>query len=397
MSMEHPRQRVYLDHASRTPLLPEVREAMNAVSDGAFGNPSSLHQAGRRSARSLEEARENVAQLIGAKSLEEIIFTSCGTEANNFAIKGIAAANEKKGRHLIVSGVEHFSVLYAARRLERSGFRVTRIPVDRMGWVDPGKVKEAMTSETVLISVMHANGEVGTIEPIREIAQMAKEKDILFHTDAVSSCGMIPIQAEEWGIDALTLAADQFYGPVGAAALYLRKGTKIFPYLDGGGQEEGRRSGTENLPAIVGMGKAAEAARLHMSARAGHLLKLRERLMQGLLSCEGVSLNGHPTERLPGHVSVSVAEVEGEALLLALDMQGIWVANGSACNSKAMKSSHVLQAMGLPEKVAQGTVVMTLGSGNREEEMAYVLEVFPKVVESLRELTSISAKDDGRM
>lgn len=370
---------------SHTPLLPEVREEMVVIESGPFGNPSSLHRFGRKSAKALDEAREKVAHFIGA-SADEIIFTSCGTEANNFAVRGIAAAYEKKGKHLIVSGIEHFSVLYAARRLERQGYSVTRLSVDRNGLVDPGKLLEAITPETILISVMHANGEIGTIEPIRELAGIAKEQGILFHTDAVSSCGRIPLQVGELGVAALTLAADQFYGPTGAAALYLRKGTKSIPFLDGGGQEEGRRSGTENLSAIVGMGKAAESAHSQMEKGVEHLSALRDRLIQGLLSVEGVVLNGHPTQRLPGHVSVSVSDVEGEALLLSLDMNGIFVGSGSACNSKAMKSSHVLQAMGVPEKLAQGTIVMSLGIGNQEEDIDYVLDVFPETVSKLREL-----------
>jgi len=388
-------ERVYLDHASNTPLLPEVREAMAPYLDGEFANPSSLHGLGRRSAKVLEEAREKVASLIGAKS-EEVIFTSCGTEANNFALKGFTAANEKKGRHIIVSSIEHFSVLHAARRLERQGYRVTRVPVDLTGWIDPQEVRGAIASDTILISIIHANNEVGTIEPIREIARIAKEHGILFHADAVSSCGTIPTNVAELGVDALTLAANSFYGPVGVAALYLRRGTKIFPFLDGGGQEEGRRSGTENLPAIVGMGKAAELAHRQMEARMEYLSRLRDRLIAGLLAIEGAHLNGHPTERLPGHVSVSVSDVESEPLLLSLDMEGIFVGNGSACNSKAMKSSHVLQAMGVPEPLAQGAVVLTLGIGNREEEIAVVLGIFPKVVERLRKLNRTYASQAMR-
>ena len=387
--------RVYLDHASNTPLLPEVREAMAPYLNGEFANPSSLHGPGRRSSKALEEARDKIASLIGAKS-EEIIFTSCGTEANNFAMKGLTAANEKKGKHIIVSSIEHFSVLHAARRLERQGYRVTRVPVDPTGWIDPQEVRRAIASDTILISIMHANHEVGTIEPIHEIARIAKEHGILFHTDAVASCGTVPTNVVELGVDTLTLTANQFYGPVGAAALYVRKGTKIFPFLDGGGQGEGRRSGTEDLPAIVGMGKAAELALSQMEERTKHLLRLRDQLIEGLLSVEEVYLNGHPTQRLPGHVSVAVVGVESEPLLLSFDMEGIFVANGSACNSKAMKSSHVLQAMGVPEPLAQGTVMFTLGIGNREEEILVVLDVFPKVVERLRKLSRTHASQAVR-
>ena len=378
-------RQVYLDHTSYTPLLPEVREAMRLCQQDGSGNPSSLHRLGRKSAKSLDEARERVAHLIAAKA-DEIIFTSCGTEANNFAIKGICAANEKKGKHVIVSAIEHFSVLYAARRLERQGYRITRLSVDRNGLVNPNDLRQAITPETVLVSIMHANGEIGTVEPIRELSSIAKEQGVLFHTDAVASCGVIPVSVEELGVDALTLAADQFYGPVGAAALYLRKGTKIIPLLDGGGQEEGKRSGTENLFSIIGMGRAAEMACVQMPERMRHLAGLRGRLIEGFLAVEGVTLNGHPLARLPGHVSVSVADVEGEALLLSLDMNGVFVGSGSACNSKAMKSSHVLQALGVPERLAQGTVVMSLGIENQKEDIDYVLDVFPEAVEKLRAL-----------
>ena len=388
-------RQVYLDHVSHTPLLPEVREAMRLYQQDRLGNPSSLHRLGRKSAKALDEAREKVAHLVGAKA-DEIIFTSCGTEANNFAIKGICAANEKKGRHIIVSGIEHFSVLYAARRLERQGTRITRLSVDRNGLVNPNELRQAITPETVLVSIMHANGEIGTIEPIRELSRIAKEQGVLFHTDAISSVGTIPVSVEELGVDALTLAADQFYGPVGVATLYLRRGTKIIPFLDGGGQEDGKRSGTENLLAIIGMGKAAEMAHVQMPERMQHLSGLRDPLIEGLLAVEGVTLNGHPTERLPGHVSISVADVEGEALLLSLDMSGIFVGSGSACNSKAMKASHVLQAMGVPEKLAQGAIVMSLGIENQKEDIDYVLGVFPETVEKLRRLGTIAVRQEVR-
>lgn len=353
---------------------------------GQAGNPSSLHGPGRKSAQALDEAREAVASLIGAER-EEIIFTSCGTEANNFAVRGLAAAHAQKGKHLVISSTEHFSVLYAARRLEKEGYQVTLLPVDRYGWVNPDELRKAIRPETVLVSVMHANGEVGTIQPIEEIAKITKEQNVLFHTDAISACGTIPVDVKRLGVDAMTLAADQFYGPVGAAALYLRKGVKIFPFLDGGGQEEGLRSGTENLPAIVGMGKAAELAREKMEKRNRHIIRLRDKLIQGLLSVEGVSLNGHPTRRLPGHVSVSVPDIEGESLLLALDLKGVSVGLGSACNSKALKSSHVLRAMGIPDRQALGTLVLTVGLDTEEADIDYVLKVFPEAVSTLREFS----------
>ena len=385
-------RKVYLDHASNTPLLPEVKEAMAPFLNGEFGNPSTLHAMGRRASRALEEAREKVALLIGARS-DEIIFTSCGTESNNQALKGLAAANEKKGRHLIVSKIEHPSVLYAARRLERQGFRVTQVGVDRTGLVDPEEVRRTIEPDTILISIMLANGELGTIEPIEEISAIAKEKGILVHTDAVSACGSIPVDVGRLGVDALSLSANQFYGPSGAAALYLRRGVRIVPWFDGGGQEEGRRSGTENLPAIIGMGKAAELAASDLNHRREHLLALRDSLEEGLLSLERVIRNGHPLQRLAGHLSVSVAGVESESLLLALDREGIYASSGSACNSKAMKASHVLQAIGLDPQWAQGTLLFTLGLSNRAEEIDYVLEVFPTV---LRQLRRVSSSDEAK-
>ncbi len=375
---------VYLDHLAKTPVLPQVREAMK-ISDEEFGNPSSLHRLGRKSAKALEEAREKVASLIGAAS-DEIIFTSCGTESNHLVIQGLAAAHEKKGKHLVLSGIEHFSVLYTARRLERQGYRVTHLSVDRQGLVDPAKVLEAIAPETVLVSVQAASAEIGTIQSIAEIGKIAKSRGVLFHTDAVASCGVIPIDVSKLSVDALSCSANTFYGPVGVAALFLRKGTKMIPFLDGGGQEEGRRSGTENLPAIVGMGEAAEAARLEMAKREHPLLKLQHQLIEKIVQVEGVTLTGHPTLRLPGHVSVTVEGIEGESLLLALDMNGISVGNGSACNSKAMKSSHVLRAMGIPEKEGRGALVFSLGIGNTEEDIAYVSEIFPKNVAQLRRM-----------
>ena len=380
-------KRIYLDYASGAPLLPDVREAMAPFLDGEYGNPSALHQGGRRASRAMEEAREKSAALIGARA-EEILFTSCGTEANNLALKGLAFAHEKKGQHLIVSKIEHQSVLYAARRLERQGFRVTHVGVDKTGRVDPEEVRRAIEPDTVLISIALASGELGTLEPIREIVSIAKERGILVHTDAVSACGAFPVDVEKLGVDGLSLAANPFYGPVGAAALYLRRSVRITPLLDGGGQEDGRRSGTETVASIVGMGKAAELARLELDRRRNQLQVLRDELEKGLLVCEGVVRNGHPTERLAGYLSVSAAGIEGESLLLALDAQGISVSNGSACNTKAMKPSHVLQAIGLDPHWAQGTILFTVGLFTQQEEIATVREVFPKVLRALRRVSS---------
>jgi len=382
---------VYLDHMAKTPLLPEVEEVIIRYQKERFGNPSSLHRFGRQGAQLMEEAREKVASLILAER-DEIVFTSCGTESNNFALRGVMMSPSRKGNHCIVSSIEHFSVLHTARRLSRQGCTVTQLPVDRDGRVNPQDVESAITPETALISIMHASGEVGTLQPIREIAQIARKHQVLMHTDAIASCGMMPIDVSAWGVDFLSLASDQLYGPVGAAALFIRKGVKVQPFLEGGGQEEGLRSGTENVPAIVGMGKAATITRRELPGKMTSMTSLRQKLAEGLLAIEGVHLNGHPTERLPGHVSISVEGVEGESLLLALDMQGVFVGLGSACNSKAMKSSHVLQAMGIEESLAKGTVVLTLGRHTRVEDIDYVLDVCPKVIESLRAVDQIGVR-----
>lgn len=386
---------IYLDHASNTPLLPEAWGEMAPYLNGEFGNPSTLHAMGRRAGRAVEEAREKVAFLLGARP-EEVIFTSCGTEANNLAVKGLAAAHEKRGHHLIVSAIEHPSVLYAARRLERQGYRISQVGVDRTGLVDPEAVKRVIEPDTILISIMLANGEIGTLEPLEEIVAIAKEKGILVHTDAVSACGSIPVDVATLGVDALSLAANQFYGPLGAGALYLRRGVRIVPWFDGGGQEEGRRSGTENVAALVGMGRAAELVASDLDRRREHLASLRDLLEQGLFSSglEGVVRNGHPTQRLPGLLNLSVEGVEGESLLLALDREGIYVSSGSACNSKAMKPSHVLQAIGLDPQLAQGTVLFTLGLSNHAEEIAQVVELFPRIVQQLRRVSSRREEKD---
>jgi len=382
-------RRIYLDNAATTPLLPEVREAMLPYLGEAFGNPSSLHDWGEPAREAMETARAQVAQLIGANA-EEIIFTGSGTESNNFAIKGLALAQQSKGKHVVVSAIEHFSVLHSARTLEKWGFELTLVPVDKYGVVDPEEVRKSLREDTVLVSVMHANGEVGTIEPIKEIAQITRENNVVFHTDAVATAGTIPVDVDELGVDALSLAGNQFYGPKGVGALWVRKGVRIMPFLDGGVQEGGRRAGTENVPAIAGLGKAAELAKASMTSRTKHLTQLRDRLLTGLPGKIGhVVVTGHPQNRLPGHASFCVEFIEGESMLMLLDSQGVAVSSGSACTSRALKASHVLIAMGLSHAVAQGSILFTLGLDNTPEDMDYVLEVLPPIVDRLRQMSPL--------
>ena len=386
-------KRAYLDNVATTPMLPEVLEAMLPYLRDAYGNPQSLHEWGDEAREAIEEARGQVAALIGARP-EEVIFTSSGSEANNFAIKGLAQAQQSKGKHIVISAIEHFSVLHSAKTLEKWGFEVTEVPVDKHGLVDPEEVAKRIREDTILVSIMHANGEVGTIEPIAEIAKVAKETGALFHTAAEATTGKIPVDVKELGVDALSLAANQFYGPKGVAALWLRKGTRIIPFLDGGVQEGGRRAGTEDVPAIVGMGKAAELAQRDMSSRTAHLSRLRDRLIQGVSSRIGHAiLTGHPTQRLPGNASFCIEFIEGEAMLMLLSSKGVAASSGSACTSRALKASHVLTAIGIPPEIAQGSLLFTLGLNNSEEDMDYVvLEVLPQVVDRLRQMSPLYAK-----
>jgi len=386
-------RRVYLDHAANSPLLPEVREAMLPYLDEIFGNPSSLNDWGDSAREALDIAREQVARLIGAGLPEEIIFTSSGTEGNNLAVKGLALAQQSKGKHIIISAIEHFSVLNSAKSLEKLGFELTLIPVDKYGMVNPEDVKKSLRKDTVLVSVMHANGEVGTIEPIQEIAKITRENNVIFHTDAVATCGAIPVNVKELGVDALSLAGNQFYGPKGSGALWVKRGVRIIPLLEGGIQEGGRRAGTEDVPAIVGLGKAAELAARDMPARMQKLVPVRDRLLTQLpAKIDHVIVTGHPQERIPGHASFSVEFIEGESMLMLLNSQGIAVSSGSSCTSRALKASHVLIAMGISHEIAQGSVLFTLGIDNSLEDIDYVLEVMPPIVEKLRQMSPLYSK-----
>jgi cysteine desulfurase len=383
---------VYLDHYAATPVLAEVAEAMRPFLSDEFGNPSSLHSRGDAARNALEEARERVATLIGA-SPEELIFTSGGTEANNTAVKGIAWAARRKGNHVVVSAVEHFSVLHAARTLSKFDFEVTEVGVDVQGMVDPEEVGAALRDDTVLASVMAANGEVGTIQKIKEIAAIAKARGIAFHTDAVAAAGYIPLDVNELGVDAMSIASDLLYGPKGTGALWMRKGLRMMPLLDGGVQEGGRRGGTENMPGIVGMGKAAELAARDLGVRAGHLSSMRDRLISGLLDAiPRLRLTGHPESRLPWNASFVVEFIEGESMLLFLDQKGISVSSGSACTSRALKGSHVLTACDVPAEIASGSLLFSLGIENKPEDIDYVVETLPPIVERLRQMSPLYAK-----
>lgn len=380
-------RRVYMDNGNTTPLHPGVMPAMLPYYQEHFGNPASLHGYGEEPRKALDRAREQVASLIGA-SKDEIIFTSCGTESNNFAVKGTATGLKKKGNHVIASGIEHFSVLYSCKWLEKQGFEVTYLPVNGDGLVDPDDVKKALRKETVLISVMHANGEMGAVQPIAEVGKVAKEAGVAFHTDAVASAGNIPVDVNELNVDLLSMAANMFYGPKGAGALYVRKGTRILPIMDGGVQEGGRRAGTENLPGIVGMGMAAELAKSELPERAPRVAAMRDRLVKGLMDkIQHMRYNGHPVKRLPGNISVSMEYVEGESMLLFLNMNGVAASSGSACTSRALKASHVLTAMGVPIEVTHGSLLLTLGRENTDEDVDYVLEVLPGIVQRLRDMS----------
>ncbi|MBI2909777.1 MAG: cysteine desulfurase NifS [Chloroflexi bacterium] len=383
---------VYLDNAATTRVLPEVLDAMLPYFKDYYGNPQSLHRWGDAAREALDEAREKVAALIGGQP-EEIIFTASGSESNNLAIKGLARAQQAKGKHVVVSAIEHFSVLNSAQTLEKMGFEVTHVSVDRYGIVDPEEVARSLRGDTILVSIMHANTEVGTIQPIREIAAVVKKAGVAFHTDAVAAAGNIPIDVKTLGVDALSLAGNQFYGPKGAAALWVKKGTRIIPLIDGGVQENGRRAGTENVPAIVGLGKAAELARLEMDSRGRRLTTLRDKLIGGVLSrIDRTVLTGHPAQRLPGNASFCFEFIEGESILMLLDQQGIAASSGSACTSRALKASHVLISMGAPHEIAAGSILFTLGLDTTEEDIDYVLEVLPPIVDRLRQMSPLYAR-----
>jgi cysteine desulfurase len=355
----------------------------------AFGNPSSIYACGRDARGAVEEARTKVAELIGARN-EEIIFTSGGTEADNHALKGVAYANERKGNHIITTSIEHHAVMEVCKFLERRGFKITYLPVDEYGLVDPDDVKRAITDKTILISVMHANNQAGTIEPVEEIGKIAREAGVYFHTDAVQTLGHIPVNVDKLKVDLLAISAHKLYGPKGVGVLYIRKGTRLVALMHGGEQEKRRRAGTENVPAIVGLGKAVELAGQEMGKEAERLAYLRDKLIKGLVEkIDHIRLNGHPKRRLPNNVNVSVDFVEGESMLLNLDLEGICASTGSACSSASLEPSHVLLALGLPAEQAHGSLRFTLGRENTEADVERVLEVLPGIVARLRAMSPL--------
>jgi cysteine desulfurase len=383
-------KRIYLDYAATTPTHPEVLKAMLPYFTDAFGNPSSIHSLGQEAREAIENARSQVSALIGAKS-EEIVFTGSGTEADNFALKGVVLANQGKGNHIITSSIEHHAESETCKFLEKRGFSVTYLPVDGYGMVDLSGVKKAITGKTILISVMHASNEVGTIEPIAEIGNIAREAEIYLHTDAVQTTGHIPVDVNKLNVDLLSISAHKLYGPKGIGALYIRKGTKISSFIHGGNQERGKRASTENVPAIVGFGKAAEIARQEMLEEVQKLTALRDRLIEGILDgIEHTRLNGHPVTRLPNNVNVSVDYVEGESMLLNLDLAGICASTGSACSSAELEPSHVLLAMGLPHLQAHGSLRFSSGKWTTEEDVNQVLNVLPGIVSKLRAMSPLA-------
>ncbi len=384
-----PKRSVYMDHAATTPVQPEVVEAMLPYFSERFGNPSSIYALAREAREAVEEARGRVAVAIGAEP-EEIFFTSGGTEANNWAIKGVAAALRGRGDHIVTSAIEHHAVLHPCRALEKQGYRVTYLSVDAFGRVDAGDVEEAITETTMLISVMAANNEIGTVQPTAEIGRVAHDRGVLFHADAVQAIGSYPVDVDAMEVDLLTLSAHKFGGPKGVGALYIRRGTRIAAFMDGGAQERGRRGGTENVPGIVGLGHAIEIAIAEMPRRSARIAAMRDRMSAAILdTIPDTRLNGHPTERLANNVNVAFRYVEGESILLLLDAHGIAASSGSACTSASLEPSHVLLATGLSHEEAHGSLRLTPGPGNTEEDADYVLSVLPGIIERLREISPL--------
>ncbi|MBF0537288.1 MAG: cysteine desulfurase [Nitrospirae bacterium] len=385
----------YFDHVATNPLLPEVLDAMMPYFKEQFGNPLSPYDLGIAAKTAIEDARAQVAALVNAKA-GEIVFTSSGAEANNFALKGIALAKQQSGNHIITSKAEHHSIMNTARSLEKLGFVVTYIPVDKYGLVDPKDVEKAIIKDTTVISIIHASSEVGTIEPIKEIAALAKAHNVTLHVDSVAAVGAIPVDVAALGVDLMSMTAHQFYGPKGAGALYIRGGQRILPLIYGGIQENGRRAGTENVPAIVGMGKAAALAKRDLAIRTQHVTRLRDRLIDVIGKVESVHLTGHPHNRLPGHASFVVEYIEGEGMLLMLQAKDIVAASGSACTSKALKASPVLISMGIPSSMAHGSLVFSMGIGNTEEDVEAINEELPKIIRRLREISPFGKSGWGK-
>lgn len=383
-----------MDHTAGRPVDPRVIEAMLPYMKSLYGNPSSVHSFGQEARQAIEKAKTKVAESINAESKESIFLTSGATESNNMAIKGVAYRNRDRGTHIITSSIEHMSVLNPCKFLMTKGFKVTFLPVSQYGFVNLTSLEEELTNETILVSIMYANGEIGTIQPIKEISQMVHRNNAYLHVDAAAANGQVPIDVNDEGIDLLTISSNDMYGPKGVGALYIKKGIRLEPLIHGGGQERGLRSGTENLPGIVGFGKAAEIAKEEMPTESERLKKLRDKLIKGLLDPIPHSfLNGHPTKRLPNNAAVRYSFIEGESILLDLDMKGVAASSGSACTAKTLEPSHVLRAIGLKHEEAHGSLLFTLGRQNTEEEVDYVIRIMPEIVKRLREMSPLTPKE----
>lgn len=388
---------IYMDNAATTPMRDEVLQEMLPYFSQHYGNPSSIYSLGRHSKVAIEDAREKIGKAIAA-SAREIFFTGSGSEADNWAVKGIAYGNQDKGNHIITSKIEHHGILHTCQYLEKRGFEVTYLDVDEDGLINLDDLKDAIKDETILITIMFANNEIGTVQPIKEIGEIAKERKVYFHTDAVQAIGNLPVDVDELNIDLLTMAAHKFYGPKGIGALYIRRGVKIDPLITGGAQERNRRAGTENVPAIVGMGKAIELAVDNLEENSARLINLRDKLIEKVFDkIDHVKLNGHPTKRLPGNVNISFEFIEGESLLLSLDMVGIAASSGSACTSGTLDPSHVLLAIGLSHEIAHGSLRLSLGDDTKEEDLDYVVDKLVDIVARLRSMSPLYEKvKEGR-
>lgn len=387
-------ERIYLDNAATTACAPEVVAAMLPYFTQTFGNASSIHAFGREAKRAIEAARRQVASALNAAVPQEIIFTAGGSESDNWAIKGAAFARQGRGRHLITTAIEHHAVLHTCEWLEKQGFEVTYLPVDADGRVSAADVAKAIRPDTILVSVMAANNEIGTLQPIAEIGAICRERGVLFHTDAVQAVGAIPLDVQAMNIDLLSLSAHKFHGPKGVGALYVRRGVKLDNLVHGGAQERGFRAGTENLPGIIGLGKAIELAAQNLESNAERMIRLRDRLIAGILErIPDVRLNGHPTDRLPNNCNLSFKYIEGEALLLRLDLAGVAGSSGSACTSGTLDPSHVLLAIGLPHAIAHGSLRLTLGTDTTDADVDAVLERLPPIVSDLRAMSAMNASN----
>lgn len=382
---------IYLDNAATTKVRQEVLDVMMPYLQESYGNPSSVYKLGRDSRIAIDKAREKVAEIIGSDA-NEVIFTSGGTESDNWAIKGVAKSYGKKGKHIISTNVEHHAVLHSLEALKKDGFEITYLPVDEQGRVTPQQLEDAIREDTILVTIMHANNEIGTIQPIKELAFIAHRRNVLFHTDAVQSVGHIPVNVEQLGVDMLSISGHKFGAPKGVGALYIKKGVKLFPFIDGGAQEWNRRAGTENVAGIVGLAHGLELAVSEMKHESQRLITLRDHIIDNLLKIPYTRLNGHATERVPNNVNISFEFIEGESMLLHLDMQGISASSGSACTSGSLDPSHVLLALGLPHEQAHGSLRLSLGKDTTEKDVAEVLEKIPPIIEKLRVMSPLKPK-----